>query len=152
MAAAVTEPVGEAVAVRGVRLILLAALVFGMVGTLAELLLLEHTETVWQLVPVALLGLGLLLILWRAIRPSRGSIRTLQVLALVYMAAGLLGWIQHYSGNEEFELEMYPDRAGSELMWESLMGATPVLAPGVMVQLGLLVIAYAYRHPLTRRG
>ena len=32
----------------------------GVIGSAAELLLLEHTEDVWQFVPIALLGLGLL--------------------------------------------------------------------------------------------
>ncbi|MFB3131882.1 MAG: hypothetical protein ACE10K_05095, partial [Rhodothermales bacterium] len=47
----------------------------------------------------------------------------------------------------EFELEMYPTLKGLELFWESIKGATPALAPGTMIQLGLLGWAYTYRHP-----
>ena len=43
-----------------------ALLMVGMLGTLAELLLIEHTEGYWQLVPVVLLGAGsaTMLALW----------------------------------------------------------------------------------------
>ena len=37
---------------------------------------------------------------------------------------------------------------GLELVWEALKGATPALAPGAMAQLGLVGLAFAYRHPL----
>jgi hypothetical protein len=42
---------------------------------------------------------------------------------------------------------MNPALAGFELVRESLSGATPALAPGTMIQLGLIGLAYTYRHP-----
>lgn len=53
------------------------------------------------------------------------------------MMVGLLGCYLHIQGNMEFELEMYPSMGFSELIVESLMGATPSLAPGIMTGLGL---------------
>ena len=47
----------------------------------------------------------------------------------------------------EFELEMYPDLAGWKLFKDSMMGATPALAPGAMVQIGLIGLAWTLRHP-----
>ena len=41
---------------------------------------------------------------------------------------------------------MYPSLRGFELFSQSVTGATPTLAPGVMLQLGLLGLAYTYRH------
>lgn len=43
-----------------VRRILLVALVVSLVGTLTELLLLEHFEDAWQWAPIVLLGASLL--------------------------------------------------------------------------------------------
>ena len=54
----------------------------------------------------------------------------------------------HYQGNTAFELEMYPDMAGLELVQKTLTGATPVLAPGSMALLGLVGLAAVLRHPL----
>jgi hypothetical protein len=65
--------------------------------------------------------------------------------------AGLVGLGLHYQGNVEFELEMYPSMGGVDLVWEALTGATPALAPGTMVGLGLLGLAYTHRHPVFGR-
>jgi hypothetical protein len=62
--------------------------------------------------------------------------------------SGALGVYFHVRGNLEFELEMTPAAAGWLLWREVMTGATPALAPGAMVQLGLVGLAWAYRHPL----
>ena len=127
---------------------LLVILVLGMVGVLAELCLLKHTEGFWQPVPIVLLGTGLLAILLRFLRPSRGALWFVRVVMASFVVAGAVGVFLHYRGNVEFELEMYPSLEGWELVWETLTGATPVLAPAAMAQLGLIGLAYGYRHPL----
>jgi hypothetical protein len=66
------------------------------------------------------------------------------------VASGLLGIWFHYQGNVEFELEMYPTIGGVKLFWEAMKGATPALAPGTMIQLGLLGLLFTYRHPVFR--
>ena len=63
------------------------------------------------------------------------------------VVSGLIGLWQHYQGNVEFEREMYPDLGGLELVVKALHGAFPALAPGTMIQLGLLGMAYTFRHP-----
>jgi hypothetical protein len=55
--------------------------------------------------------------------------------------------ILHYQGNEAFELEMSPSRAGLSLISKTLTGATPVMAPGSMSLLGLVGLAFTHRHP-----
>lgn len=110
----------------------------GILGTLAELLLEGHTEDRWQLVPVVLLPLSLVVVAgewWRPRKSSRGLLRA--TMALLVLAGGA-GVYLHHESNREFEQEMYPQRAGWELLWESLHGAIPSLAPGALVQLGLL--------------
>ena len=68
-------------------------------------------------------------------------------MTILFVLSGVVGLWLHYHGNVEFELEMYPGLAGFELFRESVTGATPTLAPGTMLELGLLGLLYTYRHP-----
>ena len=129
------------------RRILIATLAVGIAGTATELLLLEHYEGWQQLLPVVLLGLALPACAWIAVRPSAASVRMLQILMAVFLLSGALGVVFHYQGNVEFELEMYPTMAGAELFRATMTGATPVLAPGTLVLLGMVGFACTYRHP-----
>ncbi len=133
--------------VRIIRAILLLALVSGLVGLGTELLLLEHFEDWRQKVPLGLIALGMLVLIWHAIDRRGTPVRALQLLMVVFIAAGAIGMTFHYQGNVEFELELYPSMSGLELFKKSMMGATPALAPGAMVQLALIGLAYCYRHP-----
>jgi hypothetical protein len=99
-----------------------------------------------------LLGVAAPLIVWCGIFPSALVVRALQGLMVLFVLAGAIGVYQHYTGNAEFELEMYPTRAGFELFWESLKGATPALAPASMAWLGLIGLAYAFRYPAASGG
>lgn len=132
---------------QALRRALLALFLFGTVGSGAELVLLEHTENFWQWLPLGLLASGLAVLAWHVLAPSPISVRAFQAVMILFLIGGLIGLYQHYQGNAEFELEMYPSLKGIELVWKSLQGATPALAPGMMIQLGLIGLAYAYRHP-----
>ena len=133
---------------RTLRRILLATFVVSIVGTASELLLVGHVEDVWQLVPLALFGLSLAVLAWERLGGGAASIRAHQTLMVLYVASGLVGLALHYKANVEFELEMYPDLGGFALFWKAIQGASPPsLAPGAMVALGLLGLAYAYHHP-----
>ena len=130
-----------------IRKILLWSLLAGSSGTLLELLLIGHDEMAAQFAPLVLLGVGILAAAWTLFAPRPAAIRTLQVLMVVFVASGLIGVVLHYKGNEAFELEMSPSRAGLSLMSKTLTGATPVLAPGSMCLLGIVGLAFAHRHP-----
>lgn len=133
---------------RTLRRVLLAALLAGMAGTAAELLLIGHFEDSWQLVPVVLLSLGTLAAVAHAVRPGVLTVRLLQLLMALFIISGGIGTVLHYRGNSEFELEMHPSLSGFELVKETMTGAFPVLAPGTMVLLGIIGLAHTYRHPL----
>ena len=57
------------------------------------------------------------------------------------LSAGI-GIFFHLKVNIEFELEMYPNMKGLTLIWESLKGATPALAPGTMLASGMIGLLY----------
>lgn len=122
--------------------LLFGILLLGMSGTLAELLLMEHTDGFWQLVPLVLLAAGIVgVVLVEATR--RAVLRRLvSALMGLFVAAGAAGLVLHYRGNAAFERELSPEVAGWALVREALMGATPALAPGAMALLGLLGLLY----------
>ncbi len=130
-----------------VRKILILALAVGILGTGTELLLLGHTEDTWQLVPLILFGGGIIVLMWHAFAAGKGTVRALQATMVLFVVSGAVGTWLHYSGNMEFELEMYPTLEGTKLFAEAMTGATPALAPGTMIGLGLVGLAYAFRHP-----
>ena len=130
-----------------IRWFLMAILLMGLLGTGVELLLLEHTEGFWQWVPLFLIAVGVIVLCWGVLYPGRRTIRVLQGTMSLLVLSRLVGFILHYQGNTEFELEMYPSLKGMELVWEAIRGATPTLAPGAMIQLGLLGLVYTHRHP-----
>ena len=129
------------------RRLLLVTLIVSLVGTIIELLLLEHFEDVWQWTPIILLFAALLSVGWHALDRGPRSLNVLRGLMVLCMASGLVGVLLHYRGNVEFELEMYPDLSGWKLFKEAMMGATPALAPGAMLQVGLIGLAWTFRHP-----
>jgi len=141
----------ETPALTALRRFLLATLILGTAGMAAELLLIGHVEGQLQLLPVLLLPLACLSLVWLIAAPSRAAVRGVQALMTLSVVGGVAGVALHYQGNTAFELEMYPDMAGLELVQKTLTGATPVLAPGSMTLLGLVGLAAVLRHPLIQR-
>ena len=132
----------------GLRRILLVLLLFGLLGTGTDLILLSHYENPWQLIPLGLITIGLIVITWHTIDRGRASIRALQVAMVLFIMSGLAGFLFHYHGNKEFQLEVNPSIGGLELFMKVIKAkAPPALAPGAMIHLGLLGLAYSYRHP-----
>jgi hypothetical protein len=130
---------------------LLALLALGCVGTLTELVLLEHYEEWEQMIPLSLLSTTLVVILWHWSSGTRQSLRVLQIVMLFLIIAGTAGVFLHMGGNYEFERELEPDLAGLPFWIEVIRGAAPTLAPGTLVQFGLIGLLYAYRHPLLEK-
>jgi hypothetical protein len=137
---------------RKFRYLLLLLVLLGILGLVVELFLLEHTESATQLMPFAVLGAGLAATVAQLLRPSRRSLRLFQGVMLLFVATGLLGLVLHLRGNIGFERETNPSARGLELLWHSLRGGVPLLAPAAMAQLGLLGLVFAYRHPALRTG
>ncbi len=69
----------------------------------------------------------------------------------LFMVASIAGMVLHYLGSVEFELEMYPDLGGIDLFWQAITGATPALAPGMMLLLGLIGWLFTFQHPRLSR-
>ena len=137
----------ESETLAAIRRLLFGALAIGVLGTSGELILLRHIDKPAQWIPLVFLAACMPVLLWHAFAPSATSVRVLQGLMLVFVALGAVGVGLHYDGNVEFERELHPDERGWEFVRKTIAGATPVLAPGSMVLLGLVGLAHAYRHP-----
>ena len=132
---------------RGVLLIF----VIGTIGLGTELLLLDHFEEWRQQVPLVLLALGLILLAARMFYRGAIILRLFRWTMLAFVLGGMVGLWFHLSSNMEFELEMHPTLSGLELLFKALSGAMPALAPGALVQLGLIGFLYTYQHPALSR-
>lgn len=125
-------------------------LLLGLVGAEIELLFLKHTDGAWQILPLVLIGVALLVLAVHAVAPGPPTIRALRAVMGVFVLSGVVGILLHYRGNVEFELERMASLSGLELIKSALMGATPALAPGTMIQLGLVGFLFTYQHPASR--
>jgi len=135
------------------RRILLAILLLGLAGITAELLLLNHIEDFYQLIPVLLSGGAALAAALITLRPSRGTVRLFQAVMGLLLLSGAIGVVLHFQVTMEFQLEMDPALAGWALFRKAIVAkAPPALAPGAMTQLGLIGLAYTFRHPALQSG
>ena len=134
------------------RRALLALLVVFMTGTAVDLMLLDHHEGAWQLVPLVLVVAGIGVAAWSGGGSSR-AITAMRILMVLFVAAGFAGMVLHYLGNREFQLEMDPALSGWALLGKAVTSkAPPALAPASMIQMGLLGLLYTYQHPALRHA
>jgi hypothetical protein len=111
----------------------------------------EHIESLVQLIPFALCGLGLLMVALALGYPRRATLLALRVSMWVIAAGSLFGLYEHLSGNLAFELEIHPAAPLAEILPAVLGGAAPLLAPGVLALAALLALAATYYHPALNR-
>ena len=129
------------------RAFLLAIVALAALGLLTELLLLEHWTSNVQLVPLATLAAVLAASGAVAARPRRRVLRTFRALMVWASVVGFVGIGFHLRDNLAFEREVTPEASVPHVTWHALRGATPLLAPGSLVQLGLIGLVFTYRHP-----
>jgi hypothetical protein len=135
-----------------VRRGLLAVLILGVLWVGVDLLLIEHYEDPLQLAPLTTIAIALIVIVWHIIRYDAASIRAFQSTMVLFLVAGTAGMGLHFRGGAEFQLEMDPTRTGWDIFTKVMRAkAPPVLSAGVLMQLGLLGLVYAYRHPALDR-
>jgi hypothetical protein len=124
---------------------ILIILVLGLLGTVTELVLLEHYEQPLQFVPLVLIVAALGVLWWEFRRRDVASRRAMQIVMALFVLAGFGGFAAHFYGSAEYQLELNPDMSNWELLEKILRAkAPPLLAPGMMLQLGLLGLAYVF--------
>lgn len=135
-----------------IRKLLFLALLFGALGTIAELLLVGHTEDALQWVPLALMAVLIPVLVWHLTKSSLASIRALRVVMALFFIGGVVGLGAHWQSKLQFKRETNPSLAGLALFWEAMKSQSPpALAPGVFIQMAFVGLAFAYRHPAGHR-
>ena len=124
---------------------MVAALVaLGLLGICAELLLIDHVESVSQLVPLVVLPVAAALLGPVALGIEPTNVPALRVVLAVVVAAGLAGVALHLFDSWEFQAEVDPSLGGAKRAWAALRAQSPPsLAPGQIALLGLLGLAVA---------
>ena len=117
------------------------------IGTVVELLLVEHREDLVQFIPFVLSGLGLIAVLTALLRPQRATLRTLQIVMGLNILGSLFGVYEHVEHNMAFAMEIRPNTTTSAAFWEALSGANPLLAPGILALAAMIALAATYYHP-----
>src|SRR5712671_5230937 len=82
---------------------ILGVLVLGLLGTVIELVLLEHYERPLQLVPVVLIAIAIAILVWHVIRKDAASRATLLIVMAIFVLAGFAGVAAHFYGSAEFQ-------------------------------------------------
>ena len=128
------------------RRFLLAIFVLGVAGISGELLLMGHHEDFYQQIPLALAALSAAAVAAVLLKPGRGTVTLFRVVMALFIVSGVVGAILHFQVNIEFQLEMDPSLSGVNLYRKAILAKTPpALAPGAMIQLGLIGLAYTFR-------
>jgi uncharacterized membrane protein len=123
----------------------LGVLALGLAGTVTELVLLEHYEQPMQFVPLVLIVAAVAAIAWQVTRNDAASLRAVEIIMALFVVAGFVGIAAHFRGSAEFQLDLNPSMTAWELVEKVMRAkAPPLLAPGMMLQMGLLGLAYVY--------
>lgn len=117
------------------------------VGTAVELWFQEHTETAVQYIPFILCAAGLVVILLVWLRPTRGTIGALRVVMAIVIAGSLFGMMEHFENNLELARELHPTATAVALLVDTLHGASPMMAPGILALTAVIALAATYYHP-----
>jgi hypothetical protein len=131
-----------------IRQALFAVLISGSIGTGIELVLIQHYEDTLQFVPLLVVAAALAAAGWHGLARTAASLRALQGTMALFLLAGAVGAALHYRGAAEFQREIDPAQSRWQVFKKVMRAkAPPVLASGIMVQLGLVGLVYTYRHP-----
>lgn len=123
------------------------------IGTTVELFLTKHYEDPLQLIPFVLCGVGLIAVVAALRRPQRARLLALRGVMSLLLLGSLLGIYEHLVNNFAFELDMRPSAVWSDVWFQALRGAAPLLAPGILAVAAVVAIAATYAHPaLARRN
>ncbi|HKR01519.1 MAG TPA: hypothetical protein VJT09_12650 [Pyrinomonadaceae bacterium] len=142
----------DAVVLLRLRRFLLTVSAMLFCGTVVELWLVGHDETIVQLIPFALCGLGLLIVVAVLLRPRRAVLMPLRACMGLILLGSLFGIYQHIAGNVEFQREVNPNATGREVLMGAVGGGNPLLAPGVLALAAVLAMAATYQHPALGEG
>lgn len=120
-------------------------------GTIVELLLAQHYESAVQILPFVLCAIGIIVVAAALWRPWRTTLWLLRGVMAVTILGSLFGIYEHVERNAAFASEIHSGVTGLNIWIETLTGAAPLLAPGMLALAAVLAIAGTYAHPALQR-
>ena len=130
------------------RQLVLGVFLLGLVGIGVELLLLGHDEDAVQLIPLMLAGLAVASVAHVGLSRGAAAVQGFRTVMSLFILSGVVGSALHFRVNMEFQREMDPALRGLALAQKAIRAkAPPALAPGAMIQLGLIGLVYTFKHP-----
>lgn len=117
---------------------MLAIAMFVGVGTALELAIAGHWESPPQILPFVLCAAGAATAGVAIFDPS-GHIRGRRIVAGVILVGAVFGIWEHIEHNAEFEAEIRPTADLLTVWTAAIFGGNPILAPGLMAAMGLLL-------------
>jgi hypothetical protein len=135
-----------------VRQWILAAIAAALVVMEGELIFVRHFgNNNGQMIAVVLTSAGLLATGWHVIARNTPSIIVFRFLMYLFLVFGIDGLLVHYNFAAHAALKSHPALGGLPLLYAALSGDIPLLAPGLLIQVGLLGLLYTFHHPLDVR-
>jgi hypothetical protein len=142
----------DAATIQGVRLLIMSAIALALIVIEVELIYVGHTgANNGQLIAVVLVAVGLATATWHTIARNTASIVVFRINMYLFLVFGLDGILTHYHAGVQSALKSQPALSGFPLLVAALSGNIPLLAPGMLIQVGLLGLVYTYNHPLDAR-
>lgn len=144
---------------RALRLALLGLAALGLLGTAVELVLERHWDGTEQLIPWPFLAIGTVSLALLIVAPTRRTVRVARLLAAALFVGAAVGVWRHVAANYDAGFldfryaERWPSMSGLDRWWRAAtktVGPAPVLAPGVLAQVGLALLFATLRHPALR--
>ncbi len=133
---------------KNLRTFLLGFSIFIFVGSVVELLFLNHTREPLQWTPIILIALGIVLDVMMLVRPTTGMLKAFRVGMWIIVLGGAVGMVVHVTGNLEGMRQI-------SNFWQSLKeglgGRNPFLAPGILSMAGILALAAGYHYPARKK-
>lgn len=143
---------GDAATVGGLRRMLLAIMLLAIGGTFVDLMFLDHHADVWQMIPLVTLGVGAVVLVWSAAAASRAAILSVRLVMVLFVVVATMGIVLHFRAGAEFRETLEPGGMSWELVLAVLRSPVPpTLAPATLLNIGLMGLAYTWRHPALRR-
>jgi len=152
--------VGERGTAGLLRRALLALAGIALAGTAAELVITRHWEDPTQVIPFAIIALAAVGLALIATARRARPVRVAQALCVVVLAASVFGVWEHVEGNEhagaldQRTADTWETTPALQRWWLAAsggVGPSPPLAPGVLAQAALMLLAATLHHPAVER-
>lgn len=116
-------------------------------GTAADLALMGHFGSLPQYLPFLLCALGIAAAVVGARKPAKNGRRFIWAVSGAITLGALFGLWEHIEHNYLFEAEIRPNAVLVELLREAIQGASPVLAPGALLVVSVMLALALWDSP-----